>query len=104
MDFGFCYKLIGFRLILKGIIPAIAKVFPCAEHRFCIRHIQENMKQSWKGQQFTDLLWRCGAAFTLQEFNHAMNALKALSLPAYEWLKQIPPRHWSKSHFTGIWS
>nr|XP_043633729.1 uncharacterized protein LOC122604935 [Erigeron canadensis] len=27
----------------KGILPAINKVFPSAEHRFCLRHINENM-------------------------------------------------------------
>nr|GEW38416.1 hypothetical protein [Tanacetum cinerariifolium] len=33
----------------KGIIPAIAQVFPCAAHRFCLRHIYKNMKAQWRG-------------------------------------------------------
>ncbi|XP_076929368.1 protein FAR1-RELATED SEQUENCE 6-like [Bidens hawaiensis] len=33
----------------KGLIPALEKVFPRAEHRFCVRHIHENMKKQWRG-------------------------------------------------------
>nr|KAJ0223564.1 hypothetical protein LSAT_V11C200055500 [Lactuca sativa] len=29
----------------KGILPAIVKLFPSAEHRFYLRHIHENMKE-----------------------------------------------------------
>ncbi|GJT49366.1 mutator type transposase [Tanacetum coccineum] len=31
----------------KGIIPAIANLFPNAEHRYCVKHIHENMKKKW---------------------------------------------------------
>ncbi|GKC23920.1 heat stress transcription factor B-4-like protein [Tanacetum coccineum] len=31
----------------KGIIPAIKTVYQSAEHRYCLRHIHENMKQGW---------------------------------------------------------
>ncbi|KAJ9568363.1 hypothetical protein OSB04_004329 [Centaurea solstitialis] len=85
----------------KGIIPAIAKVFPSAEHRFCVRHIQENMKLSWRGKEITDQLWKCAAAPTVPEFQEAMNGIKAMSTQCYDWLKQIPLHHWSRAHFTG---
>ncbi|XP_076932707.1 uncharacterized protein LOC143598356 [Bidens hawaiensis] len=39
----------------KGLIPAIQKVFPNVEHRYCVRHIEENMKQKWKGQAAKNL-------------------------------------------------
>ncbi|GKB10090.1 hypothetical protein Tco_0844013 [Tanacetum coccineum] len=50
--------------IYHGILPAIAQVFPCAEHR-------------------------------------QMEKLKSLDEGAYEYLKKIPPQHWSRSHFSG---
>ncbi|XP_071727000.1 uncharacterized protein [Rutidosis leptorrhynchoides] len=28
----------------KGLSQAILRIFPCAEHRYCVRHIHENMK------------------------------------------------------------
>ncbi|GKB07552.1 mutator type transposase [Tanacetum coccineum] len=35
-----------------GLAIAMANVFPCAEHRSCLRHIHENMKKQWNGQAF----------------------------------------------------
>ncbi|GKB58398.1 benzoate carboxyl methyltransferase [Tanacetum coccineum] len=84
----------------KGIIPAIAKLFPCAEHRFCVKHIHENMKQKWKGAAYKEHLWKCATSTSIEEFNVAMQEFKAFSLPAYEWLLKIPPQH-CKSHFSG---
>nr|GEU48641.1 hypothetical protein [Tanacetum cinerariifolium] len=39
-----------------GIIPAIAVSFPSAEHRFCLKHIYDNMKLSWRGRAHCDVL------------------------------------------------
>ncbi|CAI9289963.1 unnamed protein product [Lactuca saligna] len=85
----------------KGVLPAIAKLFPCAEHRYCLRHIHENMKANWRAKQFKDLLWDCAKASTIQQFQRSMEELRKLNNDAYEWLKNIPPQHWSRSHFTG---
>ncbi|XP_023751778.2 uncharacterized protein LOC111900139 [Lactuca sativa] len=32
----------------KGLLPAIAQLYPQAEHRFCLRHIYENMRKNGK--------------------------------------------------------
>ncbi|KAL4581762.1 hypothetical protein LXL04_006290 [Taraxacum kok-saghyz] len=48
----------------KGAIPAIAKVFPQAEHRWCLRHIHENMKLQWRGDECRDHLCNCADATT----------------------------------------
>ncbi|KAJ9560388.1 hypothetical protein OSB04_005548 [Centaurea solstitialis] len=85
----------------KGIILAIAKVFPSAEHRFCVRHIHDNMKVFGRGKDLKDQVWICAAAATVPEFEQAMKTLKSMSSQAYEWLKQIPLHHWSRAHFTG---
>ncbi|KAI3677529.1 hypothetical protein L6452_36793 [Arctium lappa] len=85
----------------KGILPAIAKLFPYAEHRFCLRHIHDNMKQQWKGKAYKDHLWKCATATTIPQFQQAMEDLRMVNQPCYDWLKQIPPQHWARSHFTG---
>lgn len=87
--------------MMQGLIPAISQLFPCAEHRFCLRHIHENMKQSWNGQAYKDLLWKAATATTVPYFQIAMEELKAFSKPCYEWLVKIPPQHWARSHFSG---
>ncbi|KVH93579.1 hypothetical protein Ccrd_004371 [Cynara cardunculus var. scolymus] len=58
---------------VDGIITAIAKVFPCTEHRYCIQHISEYMRLSWKGKQYKDMLWRCATASTIQQFDNEIS-------------------------------
>ncbi|CAI9293936.1 unnamed protein product [Lactuca saligna] len=76
-------------------------LFPCAENRYCVRHIRDNMRKQWRGKPFEDLLWTCATATHVQQFNKGMEELKKLNKDCYEWLKKIPPQHWSRSHFTG---
>ncbi|KAJ9540354.1 hypothetical protein OSB04_026860 [Centaurea solstitialis] len=85
----------------KGIVPAMARVFPSAEHRFCIRHIYENMKKQWKGQVYKDQLWKCASATTVPQFKKCMDVLKAINKDAHKWLNEIPYHYWSRAHFTG---
>ncbi|KAK9070482.1 hypothetical protein SSX86_010884 [Deinandra increscens subsp. villosa] len=85
----------------KGILPAIAKLFPCAEHRYCLRHIHENMKGSFKGKMYKDFLWKLATTTTPVQFTTEMNELRKFNEEAYNWLSQIPPQHWSRSHFSG---
>ncbi|XP_052624980.1 uncharacterized protein LOC128132443 [Lactuca sativa] len=85
----------------KGIIPAIAKVFPNAEHRWCLRHIHENMKLQWRGEEFRDHLWRCATHTTIRHFERSMDEFKDFSAEAHEWLSKIPPVYWARSHFSG---
>nr|GEY43094.1 hypothetical protein [Tanacetum cinerariifolium] len=51
----------------RGIILAIKTVYPSAEHRYCLRHIHENMKQGWCGQAYKDLLWRAASATNVRD-------------------------------------
>ncbi|KAL4574492.1 hypothetical protein LXL04_021324 [Taraxacum kok-saghyz] len=85
----------------KGILPAIAKVFPAAEHRYCLRHVYENMKLSCKDKVLEDLVWKCGKATSIPGFDKAMEYLKKVNEHAHAWLCKIPPKHWARAHFTG---
>ncbi|XP_071714359.1 uncharacterized protein [Rutidosis leptorrhynchoides] len=85
----------------KGLIEAIKKHFPVAEHRYCLRHLQQNMRERWSGTAYKNHLWNCATALTVPEFNEAMQKLKSFSEPCYVWLSKVPPKHWARSHFTG---
>ncbi|GJY92976.1 heat stress transcription factor B-4-like protein [Tanacetum coccineum] len=85
----------------KGIIPAIKTVYPSAKHRYCLRHIHENMKQRWCGQAYKDLLWRVASATNVRDFKKCMLELKTMNPKAHEWLNKIPTEHWARSHFSG---
>lgn len=54
---------------------------------------------TWRGEKYKDLLWKCATATTVPHFNIAMEEVRAKNKEMYEWLKKIPPRHWSRSHF-----
>ncbi|KAL4577828.1 hypothetical protein LXL04_013942 [Taraxacum kok-saghyz] len=85
----------------KGILQAVSQVFPQTEHRFCLRHIHENMRKFWKTTEYKDHLWKCSAATTVPEFEKCMTELSHFDREAFEWLKKIPPEHWARSHFSG---
>ncbi|KAK1423947.1 hypothetical protein QVD17_19258 [Tagetes erecta] len=85
----------------KGIIQALEKVFPCAEHRYCLRHIHENMKLNFKGLAYKEFIWKLASATTEIKFYKIMEDLKKFNNEAAIWLSKIPPKHWSRSHFSG---
>ncbi|XP_052626793.1 uncharacterized protein LOC128133411 [Lactuca sativa] len=84
----------------KGVIPAIEQLFPNTEHRYCLRHIHENMRKQWRAREFKEFIWRCATTTTIQEFQSTMRELAEYDRAAHDWLNQIPPMHWARSHFT----
>ncbi|XP_021985948.1 uncharacterized protein LOC110882173 [Helianthus annuus] len=70
----------------KGIIPAISQVFPAAEHRFCVRHIWQNMKLQWRGDAFKDCLQIAANAYTAPDFEAKLEELRLYNIEAYNWL------------------
>ncbi|KAL4273611.1 hypothetical protein GQ457_13G000920 [Hibiscus cannabinus] len=86
----------------KGLVEAISEVFPCAEHRTCVRYLYSNFKNSenFKGKNLKDALWKATRATYVKEFEDAMAELKALSVPTFDWLKGKDPTKWSRSHFS----
>ncbi|GJW69186.1 mutator type transposase [Tanacetum coccineum] len=79
----------------------LEKLFPHAEHRYCVRHIYENMNQTWKGSEYKEMLWKCASSTTTVLFEKNMQELKDFNKKAYEWLKKIPAEHWSRAYFSG---
>nr|GEV32106.1 hypothetical protein [Tanacetum cinerariifolium] len=45
-----------------GLIQAIESVFSSAKHRYCVRHIHENMKSQFKGGVYKEMLWNVAKA------------------------------------------
>ncbi|GJS04788.1 hypothetical protein Tco_0321296 [Tanacetum coccineum] len=53
---------INFRRVQKGLIQAISSVFPSAEHRYCVKHIHENMMSQFEGGVYKEMLWNAAKA------------------------------------------
>nr|GFA71643.1 hypothetical protein [Tanacetum cinerariifolium] len=86
----------------KGLLPALKDIFPAAEHRYCVRHIHDNINLIYKGGQYKELQWKCATATTEAHFERAMDDFKGYNRLAHEWLRKIPPKHWSISQFLGF--
>ncbi|XP_065624097.1 uncharacterized protein LOC136065199 [Quercus suber] len=84
----------------QRLIPAMEMLFPTVEHRFCVKHIYNNFKLTFKGLELKAALWRCAAATTVREFEKRMQELKKLDRKAWEYVADIQPTQWTKSHFT----
>jgi hypothetical protein len=41
----------------KGLINVVGKIFPDAEHRFCVRHLYQNFHKKHKGETLKNDLW-----------------------------------------------
>ncbi|KAM0034025.1 putative Zinc finger, SWIM-type [Helianthus debilis subsp. tardiflorus] len=85
----------------KGIIPALQQVFPNAEHRFCLRHVHENMKSKWKGELYKNLLWKCASSTIVPYFEQETKEVLATDQGLYQWLREIPTVHWCRAYFSG---
>ncbi|XP_030959190.1 uncharacterized protein LOC115981155 [Quercus lobata] len=84
----------------KGLIPAIETLFPIVEHRYCVKYIYNNFKVDHKGLELKDASWRCAAATTIREFERCMQYIRDLDEKTYEYLANIAPAQWTRSHFT----
>ncbi|KAG6509423.1 hypothetical protein ZIOFF_027413 [Zingiber officinale] len=87
----------------KGLISAIEFLFPDAEHRFCVRHLHNNMKHDgFKSLAVKIALWVATKATRIEDFRQRMEEIKNIDHNAYEWLAKKPEDQWSKSHFSTI--
>nr|XP_051181518.1 uncharacterized protein LOC127295595 [Lolium perenne]XP_051181519.1 uncharacterized protein LOC127295595 [Lolium perenne]XP_051181520.1 uncharacterized protein LOC127295595 [Lolium perenne] len=68
----------------KGLINAVKKVFPDAEHRFCVRHLHQNFqKAGHKGEVLKNDMWAIARSTNIPKWLQNMDKLKADSPSAY---------------------
>ncbi|KAK0586347.1 hypothetical protein LWI29_005364 [Acer saccharum] len=83
----------------KGLIDAIAQMFPNSEHRLCVRHMYNNFKSEHKGLLFKQILWAAAKCTTKQGFAQATEKMRSESVATYEWLVEKDHVHWSRAYF-----
>jgi predicted P-loop ATPase len=82
------------------LVPALDNIFPGAEQRFCVRHLYENFKGSYKEKELKDILWGAARASYVQDYEYWMNEMNNKDVEAYKWLKAKPAHRWSRSHIS----
>ncbi|XP_074342088.1 uncharacterized protein LOC141679500 [Apium graveolens] len=83
----------------KGLLQAINRLLPDAEHRNCARHIYANFSNRFKGTLYRKYFWKATKSSTREEFSKVMTKVKNLSITAYDWLIAHDPNVWSKAFF-----
>ncbi|XP_039119936.1 uncharacterized protein LOC120256291 [Dioscorea cayenensis subsp. rotundata] len=92
----------------KGLVNAIAKVFPSAPHGYCLRHLQANFLKAngLLGKGLKDECWRLvvkiAYACTSSKYDATVGAFSAISTQAHNWLFQKSDMmHWCNYLFRG---
>ncbi|KAL0391129.1 UNVERIFIED_CONTAM: Retrovirus-related Pol polyprotein from transposon RE1 [Sesamum calycinum] len=82
----------------KGLVEALRELTPGSEHRYCIIHMYENLKQKFKGAELKEYFWKVVSIANTQEFRAYMKKI-ADHETTTEWLNKIPSEHWSRVFF-----
>ncbi|ERN18512.1 hypothetical protein AMTR_s00065p00037640 [Amborella trichopoda] len=85
----------------KGVVEGVQKKFPSAFHGYCIRHLCEEFRLKFKNPRLVHLLWKSAHTLSTIEFKAKMAEMQELSSEAYEWIQEIPARHWAEIYFEG---
>ncbi|XP_057774503.1 uncharacterized protein LOC130993584 [Salvia miltiorrhiza] len=68
----------------KGLMNAVSKLAPLAEHRNCARHVYMNWKKQHKGTSLKNIFWGIVKSTYEQEYKLKLEELKAENVAAYE--------------------
>ena len=86
---------------LQGLIKAVTKVFPDAEHRFCVRHLYQNFQKAGnRGEVLKNNLWAIGRSTNIPKYDKNMNKMRASSQKAFEWVEALVPSTWIKAFYS----
>lgn len=55
----------------KGILNAVERWAPKAEHRNCARHVYANWRKKYRKKDYQKKWWMCAKSSSLPLFNHA---------------------------------
>ncbi|XP_039138187.1 uncharacterized protein LOC120275627 [Dioscorea cayenensis subsp. rotundata] len=93
----------------KGLVNAIARVFPSSPHGYCLRHLEANFMKtnSSLGKALRMQCWavivKIAHAYTSKEFDDAVYELACLSADTHGWLmNKSDVDHWSNYLFKGM--
>jgi hypothetical protein len=78
----------------KGLQAAVAEAFSKSHHSYCCQHLGDNIQKHF-GLACRTAFWKVAYAANTHDFDAAMDALKALSAPAQEYLAAIPKESWA---------
>jgi transposase-like protein len=97
----FCINTnLSLQLNFQGLINAVQKIWPDAEHRFCVRHLYQNFqKAGHKGEVLKNDLWAIARSTNVAKWQQNLDKMQVDSVEAYEWVQNLVPNTWIKAFF-----
>ncbi|KAL0209239.1 hypothetical protein RCL1_003497 [Eukaryota sp. TZLM3-RCL] len=83
----------------KGLLDAIAEIFPESPHAFCVRHLAENLAKKCGKKEVIEAVWDAAKCRTVDEVESAMTRIRTHSERAYQFLKDVGVEHWTTAYF-----
>ncbi|KAJ0743798.1 putative MULE transposase domain-containing protein [Helianthus annuus] len=68
----------------KGLLNAVALIWPRAEHRNCARHIYANWHKTFKDEELKELYWKATRAYCEPEYIQALDEMRSIKPDAVE--------------------
>ena len=84
----------------KGIDAAVTRLFPNAQHGFCVYHIQKNVKVQFH-TTLDGLLFKAAKAECAETFEIVMAEMRRLDSTAGEYVSRIGNERWARAFFPG---
>ena len=84
----------------KGLINAVHKVWPDAEHRFCVRHIYQNFNEKHKGEVLKQDLWVIARSPNKLKWRENCEKMDGHSSAAFHWTERLEWKTWCKAFFS----
>ena len=84
----------------KGLLEGVPAIFPLAAHGYCLKHLEKNLKSTYKNPTLVTLLWKMAAAKTPCEFDELFKKFQEINPKVAEWLLgEADPRYWVDCYF-----
>jgi hypothetical protein len=99
INFNYCFFEMYY--VKQGLLPAIDKLLPGVDQRFCVRHLYNNFRKRFHGKKLKELMWRAAKATYRNAFEREMMEIKKINEEAFNYLCEIEPRHWTRAMFKG---
>src|SRR5579859_7676947 len=86
----------------KGLLEAVERLFPGSPHRYCLRHLYENLHKQFKHPGLREYLWKAARATSAEAFNDAIEKMRGIAPNSVPWLLSLAdPSHWAEFYFPG---
>ncbi|KAH7849908.1 hypothetical protein Vadar_024820 [Vaccinium darrowii] len=85
----------------KGLDLTLKDLQPSGEHRFCCRHLYNNLRKKHPGLLIKEFFWKGAYSGYEEQFKRAMTELMKVDGAAHKWVQGVPVQVWSRHAFSG---